>query len=130
MWAHLLRRMMSPAFKLWELYAGPRLATRVRQGRLEFAGEVFLQPGSTANRRAQFIADQRRQQTPQMLRIEEMDIVNRLVLAGVVLAGIHVCGVSRAFAQDKAAPPTGMVVKSGANSSDQQWHWCTDKSIL
>ena len=61
-----------------------------------------------------------RRQTPDMLRIEEMDIVNRLVLAGVVLAGIQVCGVSRAFAQDKAAPPTGMVVKSGANSPDQQ----------
>ena len=73
--------------------------------------------GSMANRRAQFIADQR---TPDMLRIEEMDIVNRLVLAGVVLAGIQVCGSSGALAQDKAAPPTGVVVRSGENSSDQQ----------
>lgn len=56
----------------------------------------------------------------QHLRIEERDIVNRLILAGVVLAGIHVCGISRSLAQDKPGPSTGAVARSGENFADQQ----------
>lgn len=46
--------------------------------------------------------------------------MNRLILVGVVLVGIHVCGNSRSLAQDKAEPSTGVVVKSGENFADQQ----------
>jgi hypothetical protein len=49
-----------------------------------------------------------------------MDIVNKLILAGVVLTGIHFSGDSRALAQDKPAPSTGMVVRSADNFGDQQ----------
>jgi hypothetical protein len=54
------------------------------------------------------------------LRIEEIDIVNKVILAGVVLAGIHMCGNSRSLAQNKIAPSTGVVVRSGENLADQQ----------
>jgi hypothetical protein len=46
--------------------------------------------------------------------------VNKLILAGVVLTGIHVCGNSRVLAQDKPAPSTGMVVRRADNPGDQQ----------
>jgi hypothetical protein len=57
-----------------------------------------------------------------ILRTEEIDIVKKLILAVAVLAGIHVCGNSRTLtvAQDKPMPSTGMVVRSGENSPDQQ----------
>jgi hypothetical protein len=47
-------------------------------------------------------------------------MVNRLVLAGVVLAGIQLCGTSRALAQEKAAPQAGALVGSGENLPDKQ----------
>ena len=48
--------------------------------------------------------------------------MKKLILAVAVLAGIHVCGNSRTLtvAQDKPTPSTGMVVRSGENSPDQQ----------
>ena len=48
--------------------------------------------------------------------------MKKLILAVAVLAGIHVCGNSRTLtvAQVKPTPSTGMVVRSGENSPDQQ----------
>jgi hypothetical protein len=46
--------------------------------------------------------------------------VNRLILVGVVLAGLHVCGASRSLAQDKGTPSTGVVVRSDENFADKQ----------
>jgi hypothetical protein len=45
--------------------------------------------------------------------------VNRLMLAGVVLAGIHACVHSSSLAQNKAAPSTGVVLRSDEIFTDQ-----------
>ena len=55
----LLRRMMSLAFKLWELYAACVWQLECDRISREFEGEVLMKSGSMANQRAQFIADQR-----------------------------------------------------------------------
>jgi hypothetical protein len=54
------------------------------------------------------------------LTTEESDIVNKLILAVAVLAGIHLCGDSNALAQNRPVPSTGVLVKNADNLSDQQ----------
>jgi hypothetical protein len=54
------------------------------------------------------------------LTTEESDIVNKLILAVAVLAGIHLCGDSNALAQNRPVPSTGVLVKNADTLSDQQ----------
>jgi hypothetical protein len=55
-----------------------------------------------------------------ILTTEESDIVNKLILAVAVLAGIHLCGDSNALAQNRPVPSTGVLVKNADTLSDQQ----------
>jgi hypothetical protein len=54
------------------------------------------------------------------LTTEDSDIVNKLILALAVLAGIHLCRDSNALAQNRPVPSTGVLVKNADNLSDQQ----------
>jgi hypothetical protein len=54
------------------------------------------------------------------LTTEESDIVNKLILALAVLAGIHLGRDSNALAQNRPVPSTGVLVKNADNLSDQQ----------
>jgi hypothetical protein len=55
-----------------------------------------------------------------VLTTEESDIVNKLILALAVLAGIHLCRDSNVLAQNRPVPSTGVLVKNADNLSDQQ----------
>jgi hypothetical protein len=122
MWAHSFNKDDVTLIQSMGVRCGLRLATRVRQDkqgvRRRSVDEVWIDGKSTcaAHRRLANFSEHPTSGD------EEMNIVKKLILAVAVLAGIHVCGNSRTLtvAQDKPTSSTGMVVRSGENSSDQQ----------
>lgn len=122
MWAHSFKKDDVTYIQSMGVRCGLRLATRVRQDkqgvRRRSVDEVWIDGKSTcaAHRRLANVSEHPTSGD------EEMNIVKKLILAVAVLAGIHVCGNSRALtlAQDKPAPSTGKVVRSADNFGDQQ----------
>src|SRR5215469_7039824 len=101
-----------------EVTRGLSLAAGVRQDKQEFAGGVLMKSGTHG--KATGPVDRRLTSADADIGRRGMDIVNKFIVAAAVPASIHVCSNSRAFAQDKPAPSTGMVVRSADNPDAQQ----------
>src|SRR5215469_13658835 len=101
-----------------EVTRGLSLAAGVRQDKQEFAGGVLMKSGTHG--KATGPVDRRLTSADADIGRRGMDIVNKFIVEAAVPASIHVCSNSRAFAQDKPAPSTGMVVRSADNPDAQQ----------
>ena len=112
----LLRRMMSPTFKVWKLYAACVWQLECDRIGREFEGEVLVKSGSTASKCPVHCRLANISEHPTSDN-EEMDIVKKLILAVAVLAGIHVCGNPRSLALAQDMP---RVVRSVDDSGDRQ----------
>src|SRR5215469_16292333 len=101
-----------------EVRCGLSLAAGVRQDKQEFAGGLLMKSGTHG--KATRPVDRRLTSADADIGLRGDGHREQIYCSGSRTGSIHVCSNSGAFAQDKPAPSTGMVLRSADNPDAQQ----------